>query len=237
MEATEGGDMKRHTVGEIMTKDVVSVRASTGYKEIVATLSEHRLSAVPVVGEDGRVLGVVSEADLMHKVEFADHTTPPRVPLRKRVRTARSKAGADIAEDLMSAPAVVIGPRETVAAAARLMDAERIKRLPVVDEDGRLVGVVARADVLRQFLRDDEDIRREVIDEVLIRALWIDPTDLTITVERGVVALAGTVDRRSDIPIVCGLVQTVAGVVDVASNLSYRHDDSRNVSRRGEFVR
>jgi CBS-domain-containing membrane protein len=229
--------MKRHTVGEIMTKDVVSVRASTGYKEIVATLAEHRLSAVPVVGEDGRMLGVVSEADLMHKVEFTDHTTPPRLPLHKRVRTARTKAGADIAVDLMTEPAVVIGPGETVAAAARLMDAERIKRLPVVDDDGRLVGVVARADVLRQFLRDDEEIRREVIEDVLVRALWIDPTELTITVDRGVVALAGRVDRRSDLPIVSGLVQTVAGVVDVVNSLTYRYDDTRNPPRRDDLVR
>jgi CBS domain-containing protein len=228
--------MKRHTVDEIMTKDVVSVRARTGYKEIVATLAEHRLSAVPVVGEDGRVLGVVSEADLMHKAELVDTTTPPRWLLRKRVRTARTKAGADVAEELMTAPAVVIGPRETVAAAARLMDAERIKRLPVVDDGGRLVGIVARADVLRQFLRDDADIRREVINDVLVRALWIDPAELTITVDRGVVAIAGTVDRRSDIPVVAGLVQTVAGVVDVVNNLSYRYDDVRNRPRRGELV-
>ena len=228
--------MKRRTVGEIMTKDVVLVRASTGYKEIVATLADQRVSAVPVVDDDGRVIGVVSEADLMHKVEFADHATPPRLLPGKRMRTARAKAGGDFAEELMSTPAVVIGPHETVAAAARLMDVERIKRLPVVDGDGRLVGIVARADVLRQFLRDDEEIRREVIDEVLVRGLWIDPAELTITVERGVVVLDGTVDRRSELPIVSGLIQTVAGVVDVVNNLRYRYDDARLRARRGVLV-
>jgi CBS domain-containing protein len=219
-----------------MTKDVVSVRASTGYKQIVGTLAERRLSAVPVVDADGRVLGVVSEADLMHKVEFADHVTPSRLLLRKRVRAARAKAGGDFAEELMTTPAVVIGLHETVAAAARLMDAERIKRLPVVDGDGRLVGLVARADVLRQFLRDDEEIRREIIDEVLARGLWIDPAELTVTVDRGVVVLAGTVDRRTDVPIVSALVRSVAGVVDVVNNLRFRVDDLRHRSRRGALV-
>ena len=111
--------MKRHTVDEIMTKDVVSVRARTGYKEIVATLAEHRLSAVPVVGEDGRVLGVVSEADLMHKAELVDTITPPRWLLRKRVRTARTKAGGKRHDSRAAAPASVWVRPNCAASAAR----------------------------------------------------------------------------------------------------------------------
>ena len=228
--------MKRHSVGEIMTKDVVSVRETTGYKEIVETLAKHRISALPVVSEDNRVLGVVSEADLMYKVELGGDATPPRLLQRSRVRAAHLKARADIAEDLMTAPAVVVGQYDLVVAAARLMDAERIKRLPVVDHHGRLIGIVTRGDVLRQYLRDDEEIRREVIDDVLVRTLWIDATDLSITVDRGVVALAGTLDRRSTIPIVLDLVSTVAGVVDVVNHLSYHYDDIRHRARAEELV-
>jgi len=228
--------MKRHTVGEIMTTDVLSVHETTGFKEIVETLAELRFSALPVVGDDGRVLGVVSEADLMYKVELAGDRTPPRLLQRKRERTARAKSGADIAKGLMTTPPVVIEAHETVATAARLMDTERIKLLPVVDRGGRLVGVVTRRDVLRQYLRADDEIRREVIDEVLVRALWIDPTDLVITVDRGVVALSGPLDRHSEIAIVVNLVRMVAGVVGVLNHLCYRYDDTHGPARPMEFA-
>jgi CBS domain-containing protein len=226
--------MKRHSVGEIMTRDVVSVRGTTGYKEIVATLSEHTLTAVPVVDDIGQVLGVVSEADLLHKVELSCVQTPRRLLERKRTRVARDKAEADVACDLMTAPAIVIGAHDSVAQAARLMDLERVKRLPVVGADGRLIGIVSRGDILRLFLRDDEEIRREVIEEVLLRTLWIDSRKLNVAVDHGVVTLAGTLDRRSAIAIVLRLVHAVAGVVDVVNHLSYHYDDVRRRTDRDE---
>jgi len=146
----------------------------------------------------------------------------------KRERVARAKAAADTATSLMTFPAVVIGDDEPVAAAAKLMDAERIKRLPVVDGDQCLVGVVSRSDVLRLYLRDDSDIRREVIDEVLLKTMWIDPTGLTVTVERGVVTLDGVVERQSQIPVMLQLVQTVAGVVETISHLTAEYDDTHH---------
>ncbi len=226
--------MKRNSVGEIMTRDVVSVRGTTGYKEIVATLAEHTLTAVPVVDDIGQVLGVVSEADLLHKVEMAGVQRPHRLLERKRARIARDKAEADVAYHLMTAPAIVIRAHDSVAHAARLMDLERVKRLPVVGADGRLIGIVSRGDILRLYLRDDEEIRREVTEEVLLRTLWIDPQNLNVAVDHGVVTLAGTLDRRSAIPIVLRLVHTVAGVVDVVNHLSYHYDDVRRRSERDE---
>jgi CBS-domain-containing membrane protein len=214
-----------------MARNVVTVRPTTGFKEIVETLANHRLRAVPVVGEDDRVLGVVSEADLMHKAELAGDRTPAGLLHRKRVRTARAKANAGIAADLMTAPAVVIAADETVTTAAKLMDDQRIRWLPVADSCGRLVGVVTRSDVLRQYLRKDEAIRREILDEVLVRAMWIQPTALDVTVDRGVATLGGTLDRRGDIEIVRDLVRTVAGVVDVVCHLSYRYDDPHRPPR------
>jgi predicted transcriptional regulator len=218
--------MRKHTVAEVMTRDVVSVPASAGYKEIVEVLAKREVSAVPVVDTDGHVIGVVSEADLLYKAEYAGQTQPPaRLWERKRVRTARTKAGADTAADLMTAPAIVIGPDDKVSTAAKLMDAESVKRLPVVDEHGDLVGVVSRGDVLRLFLRPDEDIRQEVRDEVLLKTLWIDPDGISVEVAQGVVTLGGTLDRRSAIALVVAIVQSVAGVVDVVSHLSYHYDD------------
>jgi len=121
----------------------------------------------------------------------------------------------------------MVGPDTSVAAAARLMDAEHVKRLPVVDDAGRIVGLVSRKDLLGLFLRDDEDIRREVVDEVLVRVMWIDPSRVTVSVEQGIVTLNGTVERRSSLSIIKELVARLAGVVDVVANLNYRIDDVR----------
>jgi predicted transcriptional regulator len=170
---------------------------------------------------------VVSEADLLHKIEFAGHEPHAALFERKRVRKARGKAAADTAADLMTAPAVVIGAHESVAAAAKVMDTERVKRLPVVGREGQLVGIVSRGDVLRLYLRTDDDIRNEVRDEVFLRTLWIDPTNIAVDVTDGVVTLAGTLDRRSTIPLVMQIVASVAGVVDVIDHLSYHFDDRR----------
>jgi CBS domain-containing protein len=220
--------MKRHTVGDVMTREVVTIRETSGYKEVLEALATNALSAVPVVDDEGHVLGVVSEADLLHKIEFAGSDAHARLFERKRVRRAREKAGADIAKDLMSTPAVIVSAAVPVAVAAKMMDAERVKRLPVIDENLRLVGIVSRGDLLRLYLRDDESIRSEIIKEVLLRTLWIDPSDLTIEVERGIVTLDGELERHSQVPIVVQLVASVAGVVDVINKLTYRYDDIRH---------
>jgi CBS-domain-containing membrane protein len=215
----------------MMTGTVVTVVESTPYKEIVDTLAEHSVSAVPVVTEDGRVVGIVSEADLLHKMEFAGLEPHVHLLERKRRRVARTKAAADTAGDLMTCPAVVIGPSESLTTAAKVMDAERVKRLPVVDEGGHLVGILSRRDLLRVYLREDGAILDEVTEDVLLRSLWIEPGTVTVTVERGVVTLAGTVDRKSTAPLVVRLVESVAGVVEVIDHLTYHFDDTADLHR------
>jgi CBS domain-containing protein len=224
--------MRRWLVRDMMTGTVVAVGESAPYKEIVEKLSEHAVSAVPVVTEDRRVVGIVSEADLLHKMEFAGLEPHLHLLERKRRRVARAKAGADMAADLMTSPAIVIGASESLTTAAKLMDAERVKRLPVVDEQGHLVGILSRRDLLRVYLREDGAILKEVTDDVLLRAMWIEPGTVTVTVERGVVTMAGTVDRRSTVPIVVRLVETVAGVVEVVDHLTYHHDDIADLHRQ-----
>jgi len=223
--------MKRWTVGDVMTSAVVTVGEDTPYKEIVEKLAAHAVSAVPVVTGEGRVVGVVSEADLLHKMEFAGLEPHVRRLERRRRRVARAKAGADTAGHLMTAPAVVIGPKESLTTAAKLMDAEAVKRLPVVDQSGRLVGILSRRDLLRVYLRDDKAILREVTEDVLLRALWIEPGTVVVHVERGVVTLAGPLDRRSSVPLVVRLVEIVPGVVEVVDHLTYHYDDTADLNR------
>ena len=152
--------MRRWLVRDVMTRDVVTVGESTPYKEVVDTLASHAIGAAPVVDHDGRVVGVVSEADLLHTLEFRGPET--HTPLLKpgRRRTTGTKASADTVKDLMSAPPVIVNPAASLTAATRLMAAEGVKRLPV-DGDGRLVGFLSRRDLLRIYLRDDWQIRRK----------------------------------------------------------------------------
>lgn len=223
--------MRRWTVRDVMTDRVVSVTETTPYKEIVQILADRAVSAVPVVDEAKRVLGVVSEADLLHKVEFNGLEPHLHLLERKQRRVARVKAGGDVARDLMSSPAVTVGSDVSLPAVAKMMDNERVKRLPVVDEQGRLVGIVSRRDLLRMYLRDDEAIREDIREQVLRQALWIDPETITVEVNQGIVTLGGTADRRSTAQITVRLCETVAGVVEVVDQIGYEYDDSADLRR------
>ncbi|MET7402275.1 CBS domain-containing protein, partial [Dactylosporangium sp. NPDC005572] len=139
---------------------------------------------------------------------------------------ARAKAAACTAAGLMTAPAVVAAARTPVTAAARMMAAAGVKRVPVVDDDHRLVGIASRRDLLTVFLRPDEAIRHEIVRGVLETLLWIAPTEVTVDVRHGVVYLDGDLDRRSLVESVAGMVRAVDGVVDVVSRLTYRTDDT-----------
>ncbi|MGE5828024.1 MAG: CBS domain-containing protein [Micromonosporaceae bacterium] len=223
--------MPRWTVRDVMTEQVVSVTEDVPYREIVETLAHHAVSAVPVVGADGRVLGIVSEADLLHKMEFTGLEPHLRLLERKQRRTARAKASGDTARDLMSAPAVTVSPEVALSAAAQAMEQERVKRLPVVDDQGRLVGIVSRRDLLRVYLRDDESVREEIRRQVLHRTLWIDPETVSVSVERGVVTLGGSVDRRSTAQIIVRVCETVPGVVEVVDDIAFDYDDTAELHR------
>ncbi|EWM64057.1 LOW QUALITY PROTEIN: CBS domain-containing protein, partial [Micromonospora sp. M42] len=153
--------------------------------------------AAPVVDETRRVLGVVSEADLMYKVELLGQPRERRILPDRHRREAQAKAGATLAADLMTAPPVTITPDATIVEAARLMDTRGVKRLPVVDDLGRLVGIVTRGDLLKVHLRPDAGIRRDVVEEVLWRSLGVRDGVVDVTVQRGVVTLTGQVERRS----------------------------------------
>jgi CBS domain-containing protein len=216
---------RRHLrVLDVMTTEVVTANPLDGFKEVARRLYETGVSALPVVDEDGRVLGVVSEGDLLVK-EGGEHKGSLLHP--KKTRRLTSKAEATVAAQAMTEPAVTITADATVAEAARVMYKRGVKRLPVVDSDGRLLGVVSRHDVIKVFVRSDASIRDEAIEGLLGRDLMIDTFGVRVEVEAGIVAIAGQVERRTEIPIITSLVSAMDGVVAVNNALTYRWDDTR----------
>jgi CBS domain-containing protein len=212
--------MQRHTVDTVMTREVVSVYPNTSFKKIAALLSEHDISAVPVTDFQGRVIGIVSEADLI------DTMGDPPVRRRRRERRPSLRSAKTIAADLMTTPAKTVAPATDITMAARLLTARKIKRLPVVNAEGCLVGILSRHDLVRLFVRSDDAIEGEIEDDVLLRALCIDPVGIQVAVHEGVVTLMGQVERRSQVAVAATLVHRVTGVVDVTDRLTYAVDDS-----------
>lgn len=217
--------MRTWQVDDVMTTDVVTVRVSTPYREIVDLMTSRHISAVPVVDDFRRVLGVISEADLLYKVELIGEPHERRIFEGRRRHAARVKADAMVAGELMTAPAVTVLSGTPLAAAAKQMDRERVKRLPVTDDMGRLIGIVSRADLLKVHLRPDEDIKRDVTDEVLKRILAVEDGVVDVSVTEGVVTLSGRLDRHSSTEIAARLAAQVGGVVRVADALTYEFDD------------
>ncbi|WP_328314558.1 CBS domain-containing protein [Streptomyces sp. NBC_00442] len=199
----------QYTVSDVMTHTAVAVGRRASYKEIVEVLHQWKVSAVPVLEGEGRVVGVVSEADLLVKEQFR-HAEP--APAERRDEAA--KAGAVLAEDLMSSPAVTVHPAATVSEAARIMARKGVKRLPVVNDIGMLEGVVSRGDLLKVFLRPDEEIRSEIHDSVLGEPR--PPAPVECSVEEGVVTLRfGRRGGGAFVPLLARAVLAVEGVVDV----------------------
>ncbi|MFJ4077673.1 CBS domain-containing protein [Streptomyces iakyrus] len=202
--------MTSHTVGEVMTSDVVQACRTTPFKEVVWLLDHHRISGLPVVDDDDKVLGVVSGTDL----------------IRDRAnRAGRDPARAVTAQDLMSAPAITVHPEQSVPDAARLMERRGVERLPVVDEEDRLIGIATRRDLLRVFLRTDDDIRCQVTEEVLVGGLGLPPDTVRVSVRDGVVTLDGRVELRSQVPEAVHSVWRLEGVVGVVNGLTFLDDD------------
>ena len=164
------------TVKDIMTTRVIWVKKDASFRDMAAALREHRVSAFPVLDDDGKVIGVVSEADLLTKEALGSE--PQGMPgmitglLRHK---EHEKARGITAGDVMTSPAIVVTPDDTVERAARLMYTRKVKRLPVVDANGHLAGIVSRADVLSVFDRPDEQIRTEIRDRVIRDEFLIDP--------------------------------------------------------------
>jgi CBS domain-containing protein len=215
---------RRLTVEDVMSRGVVTVAPTATFHQMIGLMRKHAVSALPVVGHHGALLGIVSEADLLPK----ESPPPPRrrwLPEGSESTERRQKADGVAACDVMSAPAISIGPRASLAAAVRVLELHRIKRLVVLDGEDRLVGIVSRRDLLAAFSRSDAEIRCDVVEGVMPRWLMIDPAGIRVEVHGGVVRLEGIVDLRSDSEILTHLVRGLDGVVDVDSTVTYRWND------------
>ncbi|MFE0257787.1 CBS domain-containing protein [Streptomyces sp. NPDC059010] len=225
--------MRHDKVGSVMTSDVVRAEHGTPFKEVARLLARHRISGLPVVDEDDKVIGVISETDLVaHQAHTPDPHQPgrrPRLPgLTRGARREAAKARARTAGRLMTAPPVTVHADDTVVEAARTMVRRRVERLPVLDEADRLVGIVTRRDLLRVFLRPDADIRADILQEVLVRALsLLPPYAVDISVTDGVATLTGRMARRSQTEIAVSMTRQIDGVVAVVDRLTWRLDDAR----------
>jgi CBS domain-containing protein len=212
-------------VRDVMTTDVVTVDRITPYKEITRLLAEHQLSGVPVLSMGRHVVGMVTEADLLAVEEGPARQSRVAIATGRRAwRRGGSHTVDLVAGDLMTSPAITIHPDATIPAAARLMNASRATRLPVVDPDGKLIGIVSRRDLLSVFLRPDEEIAGDA-QQVLSEILLTEPGDASVSVRNGILTLTGTLKpaegQHTDlVPVAVRLLWDIDGVVDVVNHLT-----------------
>jgi CBS domain-containing protein len=213
------GRTGRWRVSDVMTTDVVTADKATSYKQIARIMTEQKVNAVPVLTKDRQVAGIVSEADVLRKEERSFRRLGTGLP--RRTRREREQAEARTAAELMTSPVVTIHPDAPVGAAARLLNGHHIRRLPVVDPAGKLIGIVSRRDLLSVFLRPDAEIAAEV-HGMLTGILFAEPDGVTVSVVDGVVTLSGTLASEELIPVAERLASGVDGVVTVVCKLTPR---------------
>jgi CBS domain-containing protein len=218
--------MRHYEVREVMTADPVAVTPATPLKRVADLLIQQKVSAVPVLSLQGKVLGVIAETDLLRKEEL-QRDPDSRHSIHLSYRARRDLATAETAGEIMSTALVTVRPDATVAEAARLMDRHDIACLLVTDENGKLLGVVTPRNLLQVFLRPDDEIRADIVKDVLAGYLGTNPALVQLEVTNGVVRLAGELERKSMAAVIRPAIRAVDGVIDVEGELSYAYDDTR----------
>jgi CBS-domain-containing membrane protein len=214
------------TVKDVMTDEVVAVLRDASFKEMAARLRQHRVSAFPVIDENRRVIGVVSEADLLAKEALGgDHAGIPAAVTGVLHHKDLKKSEGLVASDLMTHPAVTVRAGDSVEHAARLMYTLQVKRLPVVDAGGYLVGIVSRADLLAVFDRTDEQLHAEIVNDVILRDFLVDPALFMVTVTDGVVTVQGSPETADLGHNLVTRIRHLRGVVAVRDELTYPPSD------------
>jgi CBS domain-containing protein len=208
-------------VADVMTQEVRSVTADVSLKEVASLLAEYRISGVPVLDGD-RVVGVVSEGDILFKERGRMETKRGGVFgwLGGDRSELDAKLQAATAGEAMTSPALTVTADRPVEETAATMIDKGVNRLPVVDDQGRLVGIVTRADLVRAFIRSDDQIAREIREDVVLRKLWVAPETLSVSVTNGEVTIAGQVETKNDVDLLVEFVRRVPGVVSVTSTVT-----------------
>ena len=214
--------MTHRAVRAVMTAPVATVSLDTPFKGLAAIMAEHGVNALPVLDAQGRIAGIVSQSDLIRKEEYQDD--PAARPPRSHHHHAQAAGLA--ARDVMSSPAITIAPGASIVAAARAFDRGHVSHLMVTEADGTLAGIVTPRDLLKVYLRTDDDIRSEILGEVIGKYLGCDPDRAEVAVTDGIVTLRGEVERKSMVPLAARMTQSVDGVVNVVNMLAYAIDDS-----------
>jgi CBS domain-containing protein len=214
-------------VRDIMTTDPVKVTGNTHLKEAARLMVRHRVSGLPVVDEAGKLIGILSEGDFIRREAGRDR--PQGVSLLDAVfgEGELQPVGAETVAEIMTRSVVTITPEATVGEAARVMGRRSVKRLPVVDLEGELVGIVSRSDIVGAFTKPDDVIEDEVREDVIRRLLFLDPELVQVSVDDGVVTLEGELENRTEAHLLEELSRRIAGVVRVESRLRYKVDDRK----------
>lgn len=216
------------TVAQVMSSPVVTVSLSTPYRAVVVLLEANRISAVAMLGGDGCPVGLISEEGMLLKVAGPSRS---RIFERRRRRLERRRAEAQVAADVMSSPLPTVRLDSRLATAARRMHRLRVNHLGVEDDASELVGILSGTDLLKAFLRADEEVEAEIEQDLIEGWLAAEGAQLEVRVREGVVDLEGSVELRTHIPLLCHLVRQVDGVVAVHERIRYRTDDRRRGDR------
>jgi CBS domain-containing protein len=230
-------NIPRHrTVSDVMTARVHVAGPESPFKLLVRLIEENRVSAIPIVDQNGVPVGIVSEGDLLLKERRHELETERDLAHPRRRRDQRAKAAGIVASELMTSPPITVTSSAALTEAARLMQERNVRRLIVVDERGRIAGIVSRSDLLQVFLRTDEELREEIVGKLIPALIGPAPERLAVDVRWNVVTLSGEVDRKSDAEILIRLARDLDGVVGVVDKLSYRWDDSTRAPREAAPV-
>jgi len=213
-------------VRDLMTTDPVTTTPNAHLKEAARQMVEHGVSGLPVL-QDGKLVGMVTEGDFLR--QEANRDQPYRLSLLEALFGDGTGAppAVETVGEVMSEPVITITADATISEAARVMTHRRVKRLPVVDDAGMLIGVISRADVVNAFTKPDEVIEDEVREDIIRRLLFLDPSAVTVSVADGVVTLSGELENRTEAHLLEELTRRIAGVVRVVSHLTFQVDDER----------
>ena len=216
------------TVGDVMTTSVVTVKESTPLKEVAQVLIERGISGVPVVDDAGAVVGVVSEGDFLFKESGPEVVRSHRLGRlfgdQKAMQAREQKLQATTAGEAMTSPAITVRPNQTLAEAARVMTGQLVNRLVVIDGE-KLAGIVTRADLVRAFVRADDELANTIREEVLLRIMWLDPAAFKVNVSHGVATITGHAERRSTAEAIETAIAMVPGIVGVRADITWSLED------------